>query len=87
MRDELVQECSDRGGCCSRGWNCCDHRADVSTGAKGLETARYGHCTVERWCCINHRGFELSKEMKQRINDNFKARILEDDERFALSAA
>lgn len=87
MRDELAQECSDRGGCCSRTCNCCNHKSERSTGVSGKKSATYGHCTVECWCCTNNRGFELTEEMKQKIRDDYKERKLDDWWRFVLSVA
>ena len=60
MREEMVQDCSDRGGCCSRKYGCCEQR-HTSQRKKGR-----GHCTIECRCCIGFRGFELPEKVKRR---------------------
>lgn len=73
MREELVQDCSDRGGCCSRECGCCAQRYMFQR-KKGR-----GHCTTECQCCIGFRGFEFPEEDKEEIRRDFKARVeLED---------
>jgi hypothetical protein len=69
MRKEMVQDCSDRGGCCSRGCGCCSQR-HISKGKKGN-----GHCTTECWCCTVFRGFELSQDDKEAINKYLRIRL------------
>jgi hypothetical protein len=69
MREEMVQDCSDQGGCCSRGCGCCAQR-HISKRKKGR-----GHCTMECWCCISFRGFELPVEEKVEIRNDFNNRI------------
>ncbi|KAJ5880585.1 uncharacterized protein N7473_011638 [Penicillium subrubescens] len=69
MRKEMVQDCSDRGGCCSRGCGCCSQR-HLSKGTKGD-----GHCTTECWCCTAFRGFEISKEDKIDMVKDFQSRL------------
>lgn len=66
MREEMVQDCSDRGGCCSRRCGCCEQR-HLSTRKKGR-----GHCTVECGCCISFRGFELPEKTKQEMSKDFE---------------
>lgn len=58
MRKDMVEDCSGRGGCCSRSCRCCSQR-QLSKREKGR-----GHCTTECWCCTNWRGFELSHKEK-----------------------
>jgi hypothetical protein len=69
MREELVQDCSDRGGCCSRECGCCAQRY-LSPRKKGR-----GHCTIECRCCIGFRGFEFPEEEKEEIRRDFEARL------------
>ena len=69
MREEMVQDCSDRGGCCSRECGCCEQR-HLSKKKKGR-----GHCTVECRCCIGFRGFEFPEEEKEEIRRDFEARL------------
>lgn len=69
MREEMVQDCSDQGGCCSRGCGCCGQR-HLSKRKKGR-----GHCTTECWCCISFRGFDLPVGEKVEIRNDFNRRI------------
>jgi hypothetical protein len=69
MREEMVQDCSDQGGCCSRECGCCTRR-HLSQRKKGR-----GHCTFECWCCISFRGFELPEKEKKEIREDFKRRL------------
>ena len=71
MREEMVQECSDRGGCCSRECGCCERR-HLSKRKKGR-----GHCTIECGCCIGFRGFELPEEQKQGMSKDFETMVNE----------
>ena len=73
MREELVQDCSERGGCCGRECGCCAQRGEeknLSQRKKGR-----GHCTIECQCCIGFRGFEFPEEDKEEIRRNFEARL------------
>lgn len=63
MRKEMIQDCSDRGGCCSRERECCEQRY-LSRRKKGR-----GHCTTECGCCTGFRGFELPEEEKEEIRN------------------
>lgn len=65
MREELVRECSDLGGCCSRNCGCCGKR-HMSNRNKGR-----GHCTTECWCCSTYRGFELPQKNKDDMREAF----------------
>lgn len=62
MRNDMVQDCADRGGCCSRACGCCSQRHQCH-GGKGI-----GHCTTECWCCTIFRGFELSEDEKAEVS-------------------
>lgn len=81
MREEMVQDCSDRGGCCSRGCGCCEQR-HLSKRKKGI-----GHCTIECWCCIGFRGFELPEEEKEEISKDFETRVKQWDSGYAIHMA
>lgn len=71
MRKELVQDCADRGGCCSRSCGCCARRHLDSERKKGI-----GHCTLECGCCSTYRDVELSvvekAEILGRLRDNLE---------------
>jgi hypothetical protein len=69
MCERMVQDCSDRGGCCSRGCGCCGQR-HLSARKKGI-----GHCTSECWCCISFRGFELPEKEKKEITKDMESRL------------
>ncbi|KAJ6021939.1 hypothetical protein N7540_007443 [Penicillium herquei] len=77
MREEMVHDCVDRGGCCSRGCGCCARRK-LSERRKGT-----GHYTPECWCCSNQRGFEVPCEEKQEIQQKYKE-MLEDSNQIFL---
>ncbi|CAG7926330.1 unnamed protein product [Penicillium olsonii] len=66
MREGLVQDCADRGGCCGRQCGCCAKR-HLSTRRRRGE----GHCTTECGCCISSRGYDLPKEEKDKISSEF----------------
>lgn len=66
MRQDMVRDCSDRGGCCSRDCGCCSHR-QLFKGTKGD-----GHCTTECWCCTVFRGFELSAIEKEAFSKDLR---------------
>lgn len=69
MREHLVLDCADQGGCCSRQCGCCARR-HLSARRKGR-----GHCTVECRCCIESRGFELSPEEKEERREHLVQRL------------
>jgi hypothetical protein len=69
MRNDMVQDCADRGGCCSRACGCCSQRHQCH-GGKGI-----GHCTTECWCCTIFRGFELSEDEKAEVRNDLKSRL------------
>ena len=68
MHPILVQDCVNRGGCCSRDCGCCvsRERETSSIGELGI-----GHCTVECGCCCEARGFELTTEEKKKVEKVF----------------
>lgn len=61
MRDEMVDDCAGRGGCCSRGCGCCARRS-LSENSKIR-----GHCTTECWCCSSFADPSLTDEDKASI--------------------
>jgi hypothetical protein len=71
MRIELVRDCVDRGGCCSRSCGCCGQRHLDSERKRGA-----GHCTLECSCCSTYRDVELSLVEKikftERLRDNLR---------------
>lgn len=69
MRKELVEDCTDQGGCCSRNCGCCAQRHSHSY-QKGI-----GHCTVECSCCLGFRGFELSTKEKEDTRNGISRRL------------
>lgn len=56
MREEMVQDCAGRGGCCSRECGCCAQRS------LSERTKTRGHCTMECWCCRSFRNPSLTEE-------------------------
>lgn len=80
MHEEMVQDCSDQGGCCSRKCGCCAQRS--ASNMKGA-----GHCTTECWCCIGYRGFELPEEDKEEIRKNFESRLEDQHSVYLLKVA
>ncbi|KAJ5868557.1 hypothetical protein N7534_003110 [Penicillium rubens] len=74
MREELVQDCSDRGGCCSRECGCCAQRCEEEKNLLQRKKGR-GHCTTECQCCIGFRGFEFPEEDKEKIRRDFEAKV------------
>lgn len=81
MQPELVQDCIDQGGCCSRACGCCAHRSRVTKG-RGI-----GHCTTECRCCISLRGFELSEQEKNQVRDSMVSRLESEDVAYLLRMA
>jgi hypothetical protein len=81
MREEMVRDCSDRSGCCSRDCGCCSHR-QLFKGNKGD-----GHCTTECWCCTVFRGFELSADDKEAISKDLRDRLKAEKSGYLLTMA
>jgi hypothetical protein len=81
MGEGMVQDCSDRGGCCSRECGCCAerHRSKPNKGG--------GHCTSECWCCINFRGFDLPEKEKEDIRSEIKDRLDPENSPFLMNMA
>ncbi|CAG8037233.1 unnamed protein product [Penicillium nalgiovense] len=83
MCEGMVRDCSDRGGCCSRGCGCCARRhLSDSEREKGR-----GHCTSECWCCISFRGFELPEDEKKEITDDIESRLKKSHSPYLLNMA
>ena len=80
MRQELVHDCSERGGCCSRACGCCFKRTSLK--GQGL-----GHCTPECWCCEVSRAVELTSFQKKEIAADLAKRLREYKSAFLLSMA
>jgi hypothetical protein len=80
MHPFLVEDCINRGGCCSRGCECClsSERETSSVGELGI-----GHCTVECGCCCDARGFELTVEQKNDIERRFGFLDMDDENMFS----
>lgn len=78
MREGLVQDCKDRGGCCSRKCGCCTQR-HLSGGQKGI-----GHCTFQCGCCKTlqrsdytyWREWKLKRDFRVRLEAKHSAHIL-----------
>ncbi|KAL5361878.1 hypothetical protein BJX96DRAFT_166225 [Aspergillus floccosus] len=51
----LRYRCAGAGGCCGRSCGCCEKPRET-TGAQG----RFGHCTPNCLCCIEHRGYPIN---------------------------
>lgn len=81
MQEELDQDCIDQGGCCSRSCGCCDHRSGT-----GNRTG-IGHCTVECWCCLSSRDFELSEQEKTEVRNSLNSRLRSDNPAFLIRMA
>lgn len=56
MREEMVDDCADQGGCCSRGCGCCARRS------LSQDTKTRGHCTLECWCCASFRDPSITEK-------------------------
>ncbi|KAJ5735561.1 uncharacterized protein N7483_000686 [Penicillium malachiteum] len=78
MREEMAQDCADKGGCCSRGCGCCARRK-LSEKRKGT-----GYCTLECWCCSIQRGFEVPCEENQEIQQKYKEMLEGSNQTFLL---
>lgn len=82
LREELVEDCVSRGGCCSRDCGCCERRRLSAKNGTGI-----GHCTVECMCCIHDRGSEFTAEEKKDVNDRFATMLRLDNPGFLLRIA
>jgi hypothetical protein len=68
MREVLVRDCSDRGGCCGRQCGCCAKRHSFQRRRRGE-----GHCTTECECCTSFRGYEILPDEKDKQTKAFRA--------------
>ena len=69
MRKGLVQDCKDRGGCCSRKCGCCAQR-HLSGGQKGI-----GHCTLQCGCCKTLKAFDYTHWREWKLKRDFRGRL------------
>ncbi|CAG8412249.1 unnamed protein product [Penicillium salamii] len=67
MHQELVKDCAGQDGCCARECGCCQNRQIDASRILGV-----GHCTLECECCRQARGFEISKEDKEKVRSQFR---------------
>jgi hypothetical protein len=74
LREELVEDCVKRRGCCSRNCGCCQIRHETTERSRGL-----GHCTPTCGCCSSERGIEHTAEERQGFVDDFKKRMYADN--------
>lgn len=79
LREELVEDCISRGGCCSRDCGCCERRRLSAKNGKGI-----GHCTVECMCCIHDQGSEFTAEEKKDFNGRFGKMLRSNNPAFLL---
>lgn len=68
---ELVKDCAERGGCCSRSCGCCQTRHLTTLSTKGI-----GHCTIGCSCCSEHRGANPSREERTGVNKIIESMLL-----------
>lgn len=87
LREELVEDCARRGGCCGRNCGCCKTHQSATRRAKGI-----GHCTPSCGCCSNERGFEytayerqkMATDLRKALNDNNPAYLVKMAEGYFL---
>ncbi|CAG8206507.1 unnamed protein product [Penicillium salamii] len=82
LRQELVDDCAKRGGCCSRNCGCCQTRHERAVRNKGL-----GHCTPSCGCCTSERGFGYSAEENQSFVDGLKSQLYNDNPAYTVHMA
>ena len=70
MHRVLVEDCASRHGCCARGCGCCLNRTIDPRRGLGV-----GHCTFECGCCCRARGFDVSKEDKRLLKEQYREEI------------
>ncbi|CAG8405169.1 unnamed protein product [Penicillium salamii] len=79
LREELVEDCVQRGGCYSRDCGCCKMRHEGLKMIKGV-----GHCTPACECCSRNRGFEYSPQKRESLFESFRE-MLKGDNLIALA--
>jgi hypothetical protein len=72
LREELVDDCVKRGGCCSRKCGCCQHRHEETERDRGT-----GHCTPSCGCCAIVRGFEYTTAEKDELLARLTSKMYE----------
>lgn len=82
LREELIEDCVSREGCCSRDCGCCERRRLTAKNGKDI-----GHCTVECMCCIYDRESEFTVEEKKDLNDRFVNMLRSNNAAFFLRIA
>lgn len=66
MHERLVLDCINRGGCCGRSCNCCFNRQKIRERPHAK-----GHCTTWCHCCEKARGFKISSEEAEMLENRF----------------
>lgn len=79
LREELVEDCKGRGGCCARECGCCEKRQATPGYTKGI-----GHCSVTCGCCIETRGFELTEQEEDMFHDNLHDMLWDENPAYLL---
>ncbi|KAJ5510103.1 hypothetical protein N7453_002206 [Penicillium expansum] len=82
LREELVEDCIGRGGCCSRDCGCCARRRLSAKDGRGI-----GHCTVECMCCIHDRGSEFTEKEKRTCDTRLAQTLRSHNPAFVLRIA
>lgn len=70
MHRVLVEDFASRRGCCARGCGCCLNCTIDPTRGLGV-----GNCTFECGCCCRARGFEVSKEDKRFLKEQYREEL------------
>jgi hypothetical protein len=78
---QMTQDCSDQGGGCSRGCECCEQMIS-SYVKKGT-----GHFTPECWYYPSFRGYGLTEEEKKEIKQKSVDRLNEDYSPYLMTVA
>ncbi|KAJ5923737.1 hypothetical protein N7454_008982 [Penicillium verhagenii] len=78
LKKGLVNDCLEKGGCCSRECGCCKKRQFSTERNFGI-----GHCTSYCACCDVARGGALTDESRKYIEESF-TRMLQSDTPYFL---